>query len=104
MTTDTAPVPAKLDISIPKTKSRSSTYKNPALGPQLAPSLASMSGVQKLNMIPNKLENAKAHPAVRARSRCCGISTAYAYPIAEAAVVLNVAKHAKKIYDYETGR
>lgn len=57
-----------------------------------------MSGVQKLNMMANRFEKARAHPDVCARSRCCGTSAAYAYPIAEAPVVENVAMQAKKTY------
>jgi hypothetical protein len=56
-----------------------------------------MSGVQKLNMIAMRFENARAQPAVCARRRCCGISAAYAYPMAEAPVVEKDAKQAKNV-------
>lgn len=56
-----------------------------------------MSGVQKLNIIATAFETARAQPAVWARRRCWGISAAYAYPIADAPVVENVARQAKNI-------
>jgi hypothetical protein len=48
-------------------------------------------------MVASIFDSASDHPAVCARSRCEGISAAYAYPIADAPVVLNVARQAKKI-------
>jgi hypothetical protein len=53
------------------------TYKNPVLTPQLdTGALLIISGVQKLNIIATRFEEARAHPAVRARKRCCGTSAA----------------------------
>ena len=46
------------------------THKNPVFAFQLAPVAPNMSGTVKLKRIPNKFENAKAHPAVLARNRC----------------------------------
>lgn len=71
------------------------THKNPVLTPHFADPLI-INGVQKLNIIAIKLLAASAHPAVLALNLCCGISAAYAYPIADAPVVENVARQAKK--------
>jgi hypothetical protein len=51
-------------------------------------------------MVASIFDNARDQPAVCARRRCEGISAAYAYPIADAPVVLNVARQAKKIYKF----
>jgi hypothetical protein len=48
-------------------------------------------------MIATRLELARDQAAVWARRRCAAISALYAYPIAEAPVVENVARQAKKI-------
>lgn len=86
ITTETKPVPAKLqhksDVSIlftiPFVAEESKTYKKPVLTPQ--PALVKvpliMSGVQKLNIMPMRLELARDQAAVLARSRCSAVSAA----------------------------
>lgn len=53
------------------------TNKKPVLTPQCEiGALLIIKGVQKLNMIATKFEDARAQPAVFARKRCWGISAA----------------------------
>lgn len=60
------------------------TYKKPVFTPHpvlsadfiTAPLI--ISGVQKLNIMPTRLDRARAYAAVRARNLCCGTSAAYA--------------------------
>ena len=51
------------------------TYKNPVLTPHVVtPGLLIINGVQKLNMMPMRLELARDQAAVRALRRCAATS------------------------------
>ena len=87
--TATVPVPAKLYLNLISTVFLSNlpvqteegrwmeyaTYKNPVLTPHVVtPGLLIINGVQKLNMMPMRLELARDQAAVRALRRCAATS------------------------------